>query len=205
MSISILRNTLVAALVFTAAPAFAYEKGDWAVSVGAHQVNPSSNNGSLAGGAFNTDVGSDVSLTFTGEYFVADQWGVEVLAALPFEHTVKLNGVEAATVKHLPPTFSLQYHFKGEKVSPFIGLGVNYTTFFSIKEKGPLAGANLDLGNSWGLAAHAGLDFAINDNHFIRVDIRKLDIDSKAKLNGADIGTVNIDPMVYGAAYVWRF
>ncbi len=205
MSHSILRNTLVAALVFAAAPAFAYEKGDWAIGVGAHQVNPGSNNGTLAGGAINTDVGSDLSLTFTAEYFVADQWGVEVLAAWPFEHTVKLNGAEAATVKHLPPTFSLQYHFKGEKVSPFVGLGINYTTFFGINEKGPISGSQLELGNSWGLAAHAGLDFAVGDNHFIRVDVRKMDIDTKAKLNGSDIGTVNIDPIVYGAAYVWVF
>jgi outer membrane protein len=205
MNRSILRNTLIATLIFSATPAFAYEKGDWAVSLGAHQVNPDSNNGTLAAGAFDTNVGSDVKLTFTGEYFIADQWGIEVLAALPFEHTVKLNGVEAATVKHLPPTFSLQYHFKGEKISPFIGLGINYTTFFSIKEKGPLAGTNLDLENSWGLAAHAGLDFAINDNQFIRIDIRKIDIDTKARLNGSNIGTVNIDPMIYGAAYVWRF
>ena len=201
----IFRNTLAAALVFAAVPAFAYEKGDWAVSIGAHQVNPSSNNGALAGGAFNTEVGSNLGLTFTGEYFFADQWGIEVLAALPFEHTVKLNGVEAATVKHLPPTFSLQYHFKGEKVSPFIGLGLNYTTFFSIKEKGPLTGTTLDLEDSWGLAAHAGLDFALNENQFVRIDIRKMDIDTKAKLNGNNIGTVNIDPLVYGAAYVWVF
>ena len=201
----IFRNTLAAALVFAAVPASAYEKGDWAVSLGAHQINPGSNNGTLAGGAFNTDVGSNLGLTFTGEYFFADQWGIEVLAALPFEHSVKLNGVEAATVKHLPPTFSLQYHFKGEKVSPFIGLGLNYTTFFSIKEKGSLTGATLDLEDSWGLAAHAGLDFALNENQFVRIDIRKMDIDTKAKLNGNNIGTVNIDPLVYGAAYVWVF
>lgn len=201
----IFRSTLAAALVFAAVPAFAYEKGDWAVSLGAHQVNPGSDNGTLAGGAFSTHVGSNLGLTFTGEYFFADQWGIEVLAALPFEHTVKLNGVEAATVKHLPPTCSLQYHFKGEKVSPFIGLGLNYTTFFSIKEKGPLTGTTLDLDNSWSLAAHAGLDFALNENQFVRVDIRKIDIDTKAQLNGNNIGTVNIDPLVYGAAYVWVF
>lgn len=205
MKSSILRNSIVAALIFTAVPAFAFEKGDWAVGVGVHQVNPDSNNGSLAGGALNTDVDSATNLSFTGEYFLSDQWGLEVLAALPFEHDVKLNGVEMASVKQLPPTFSLQYHFKGEKVRPFVGLGLNYTTFFSIKEKGPLAGNNLDLDSSWGLAAHAGLDFAVNDNQFIRVDIRKIDIDSKVKLNGSDIGTVNIDPLVYGAAYVWVF
>ncbi|HOZ06395.1 MAG TPA: OmpW family protein, partial [Arenimonas sp.] len=45
----------------------------------------------------------------------------------------------------------------------------------------------------------------INENQYLRVDVRKIDIDSDVKLNGADIGTVNIDPMVYGAAYVWTF
>lgn len=32
-----------------------------------------------------------------------------------------------------------------------------------------------------------------------------MDIDTDAKLDGTDIGTVNIDPLVYGAAYVFKF
>ena len=42
----------------------------------------------------------------------------------------------------------------------------------------------------------------------IRADYRKIDIDTKAKLNGANLGTsntVNIDPSVYGVAYVFQF
>ena len=50
-----------------------------------------------------------------------------------------------------------------------------------------------------------GLDFAIADNRWIRVDARYIDIDTDVKVNGGDVGTVNIDPMVYGAAFVWRF
>ena len=70
---------------------------------------------------------------------------------------------------------------------------------------GPLSGADLDLGNSWGLAAHAGVDFKLADNRAIRVDVRWIDIDTDVSVDGTDVGTVNIDPFVYGVAYVWNF
>ena len=90
-------------------------------------------------------------------------------------------------------------------MSPFIGAGVNYTLFFDQQTSGPLAGAELDLGNSWGLAAHAGVDFRLADNRAIRLDVRWMDIDTDVSVNGADVGTVKIDPLVYGVAYVWNF
>ena len=188
-----------------ASPAFAAEAGSWSFSLGAHVVDPSSGNGSLAGGALEADVGSDWKPTITAEYFFTPNLGLEVLAALPFEHDISLNGAKAGSTKHLPPTFTLQYHFDGETVSPFIGAGVNYTLFFDQQTSGPLAGAELDLGNSWGLAAHAGVDFRLADNRAIRLDVRWMDIDTDVSVNGADVGTVKIDPLVYGVAYVWNF
>jgi outer membrane protein len=195
-----------AAALFTATPALAQEAGDWTFGLGVHVVDPKSDNGSLAGGAFEVDVGDSWRPTITAEYFFRDNWGVEVLAAWPFKHDIDLNGVKAGSTEHLPPTVSLQYHFTGnETVKPFIGAGVNYTIFFSQDTTGPLAGADLDLDNSWGLAAHAGLDFAVGTNKWLRVDARWIDIDTDVKVNGGDVGTVNIDPMVYGAAFVWQF
>ena len=195
-----------AAALFTATPALAQQAGDWTFGLGAHVVSPKSDNGSLAGGAFDADVGNNWRPTFTGEYFFRDNWGIEVLASLPFQHDIELNGVKAGSTKHLPPTVSLQYHFTGsEKVKPFIGAGVNYTLFFSQDTTGPLAGADLDLDNSFGLALHGGLDFAVGTNKFVRLDARWIDIDTDVKVNGASVGTVNIDPMVYGAAFVWKF
>lgn len=194
-----------AALLF-ATPVLAQQAGDWTLGVGAHVVSPKSGNGSLAGGALDVDVGDNWRPTITGEYFFRDNWGIEILASLPFQHDIDLNGVKAGSTKHLPPTLSLQYHFNGsEKVKPFVGAGVNYTIFFSQETTGPLAGANLDLDNSWGLAAHAGLDFAVGEKKWLRLDARWIDIDTDVKVNGASVGTVNIDPMVYGAAFVWQF
>lgn len=189
-----------------AAPAFAQQAGEWTFGLGVHQVNPKSNNGSLAGGTLDVDVGSNVRPTITAEYFVRNNLGIEVLASLPFQHDINIASLgKVGSTKHLPPTVSVQYHFGQGTVKPFVGLGVNYTRFFSTSTSGALAGNSLDLDNSFGLAAHAGIDFEVSQKGSIRIDARWIDIDTDVKLNGAGIGTVNIDPLVYGAAYVFKF
>lgn len=204
---SMMLSALAVAAATLACPAMAQSKGDWTVSAGAHQVSPTSDNGSLAGGTLAVDVGNDIKPTITAEYFIADNLGIEVLAALPFKHDINIDGLgRVGSTKHLPPVVSLQYHFNNAgTVSPFIGVGVNYTTFFSEETSGALAGSKLKLEDSWGVAAHAGIDFKITANGALRIDARWADIDSKVKLNGAALGTVNIDPLVYGAAYVHSF
>ena len=158
-------------------------------------------------GNLKMDVGNNTRPTVTAEYFLKDNLGLEVLAALPFQHDIDVVGVgKVGSTKHLPPTVSLQYHFNGKgKVSPFVGAGINYTTFFSEDTTGALAGSQLKLEDSWGLAAHAGVDFAVSEHGQLRVDLRWIDIDSKVRLDGQKIGTANIDPLVYGVAYVHRF
>ena len=209
---NILRIALAAALALAATPSLAQSAGSWTVGVGAHNVAPKSDNGTLTAtplGNLKMDVGSNARPTITAEYFVRDNLGVEVLAALPFQHDISVVGVgKVGSTKHLPPTVSLQYHFGQGKVRPFVGVGVNYTMFFSTKSEGAIAGSNLDLSDSWGLAAHLGVDFKLGEKGAIRVDYRKIDIDTKVKLNGANLGTkntVNIDPSVYGVAYVFAF
>ena len=207
-----LRIALAAVLALAATPALAQSAGSWTVGIGAHNVAPKSDNGTLTAtplGNLTMDVGSNVRPTITGEYFLQDNLGIEVLAALPFQHDIRVAGVgKVGSTRHLPPTVSLQYHFGQGKVKPFVGLGVNYTRFFSTKAEGAIAGANLDLSDSWGLAAHLGVDFKVGEKGAIRLDYRKVDIDTRVKLNGANLGTkntVNIDPSVYGIAYVFTF
>ena len=201
---------LAAVLALAATPALAQSAGSWTVGIGAHNVAPKSDNGTLTAtplGNLTMDVGSNIRPTITGEYFLQDNLGIEVLAALPFQHDISVAGVgKVGSTRHLPPTVSLQYHFGQGKVKPFVGLGVNYTGFFSTKAEGAIAGANLDLSDSWGLAAHLGVDFKVGEKGAIRLDYRKVDIDTRVKLNGANLGTkntVNIDPSVYGIAYVF--
>ena len=152
-------------------------------------------------------INSDAKPSLTFEYFVRENLGVEVLAAWPFQHDISVKGVgRVGSTKHLPPTVSLQYHFNDKGVvSPVLGVGLNYTTFFSEDTRGALDGTSLKLGDSWGLAAHAGLDFRVSEKAAIRVDVRWIDIDSRVRVDGARMGTANIDPLVYGAAYVMKF
>ncbi|NZA28232.1 OmpW family protein [Luteimonas sp. SJ-92] len=201
--------TLLAAALFSAAalPAAAQPAGDWTLALGAHRIDPKSDNGALAGGTLPLDVGSDVRPTFAVEYFLRDGFGLEVLAALPFQHDVSIDGLgRVGSTRHLPPTASLQYHFnRGGRVSPLLGIGLNYTKFFSEDTSGALAGGDLSLGDSWGLAAHAGLDFRIGERGSLRIDARWIDIDTDVSVDGVRLGTAQIDPLVYGAAWVLRF
>jgi len=181
--------------------AIAFEPGDWLVRAGATVVDPKSDNSDIV------SVDSATSFTFNFTYMMTDIWGVELLAAYPFEHDISLlDGTKVATTKQLPPTVSIQYHFMPtSKFQPYIGLGINYTNFFSEKTMGPLEGTNLSLGDSWGFAGQIGFDVMIGENWFLNVDGRYMNIETKAKLDGNSLGTVKIDPMVYGANIGFRF
>ena len=91
------------------------------------------------------------------------------------------------------------------RVQPYVGVGINYTNFFSVKTEGPLEGTNLSLGDSWGLSAQVGVDVMISDSWFFNLDARYISMESKAKLDGASLGKVKIDPAVYGAHIGFRF
>lgn len=196
----------VACLAAGIGSAQAAEAGDWTVKFGLHEVAPASSNGTLANGALKTDVGDDFKPSLQVEYLFTPNLGLEVLAALPFKHDVTLNGVQAATVKELPPTVSLQWHFNPQgPFNPFVGVGLNFTRFFSIDETGPLAGTQLNLSDSWGLGVHAGVDYALNERWLVSADVRWINIETTARVDGAKVGTVKIDPVAYGLAVGYRF
>ncbi len=206
---------LAAATALTMTTAFAVPAGTWSVAAGAHYVDPKSDNGTVnVGGAdYSVDVDGDVRPTISGEYFIANNVGVELLAAIPFHHDFDLNDPNGNTVltgktQHLPPTLSLQYHFDGYdmpmNIKPFVGVGVNYTTFF--KERVYLGNGNdLELDDSVGVAGHIGVDIPFADTEAFRIDARYMDIKTDATLNGADLGEIDISPWVYGVAFVKQF
>lgn len=179
---------------------------DWFGRLGAHTVNPTSDNGRLAGGALRADIGSDTKPTLVLGRFLDDNWAIELLAAVPFEHEVKLNGAAAVDFKHLPPTLSLQYYF-GEAggLRPFVGAGINYTWTYDERSRGPVAGTRIGIENSWGLAGQVGLSMAFGDGWELVGDLRYIDIDATVKVNGADVGEVAVDPRVYGLYIGRRF
>lgn len=194
------------ACLTTTLPAAAQSAGDWTVALGAHHVDPKSDNGRLANGTLPLSIGSSTRPTVAIEYFVRDRIGIELLAAAPFRHDLDIADLgRIGSTQHLPPTLSLQYHFAPQaRVAPFLGAGLNYTTFFEEETRGALAGAKLALGDSWGLALHAGIDIRAGRGK-LRLDARWMDIESDVRLDGVKLGAAQIDPLVYGAAYVLSF
>lgn len=185
---------LVAATATTAA--VAAPAGTWTIGAGAAYVDPKSNPG------LELSVDEDVRPSVTFEYFPVKNIGIELLAAHPFKHDIESKGEKVGSVKLLPPTLSLQYHFdNGSKVVPFIGAGVNYTTFF--KER--LAVSDLELKDNWGAAGHVGVDFKLTDRDAVRLDARYIDLKTDVKIDGANKGELDLSPWVYGVSFVKSF
>lgn len=178
--------------------ALAYDAGDIVVRAGVATVDPAGD-GALDGAL---DVKSNSQLGLTLTYMLSDDWGVGVLAATPFEHDITVSGKTVGSTKHLPPTVTAQYHFSaGDTVHPYVGLGVNYTEFFS--EESVLGDLALD--SSFGLAAELGADFNFNQHWGANIALWYIDIDTDASLDGAKLATVQIDPWVYNLGLSYKF
>jgi len=201
MKIKALLGTLVFLSLASSSTAMAVEKGDWIIRFGGTTVSPKGDNSEIV----SVDSASSIGINFS--YMVTNHLSVEVLAAYPFEHDIRLKGGDkVASTEHLPPTVSAQWHFMpGNAFKPYVGLGINYTTFFSEKTYGALDGTKLSLDDSWGLAGEIGADIMLGETWLLNLSARYIDIDSKAKLDGASLGTVEIDPFVYTVAAGIRF
>ncbi|ROO27273.1 outer membrane protein W [Salinisphaera orenii MK-B5] len=201
----------------------AAQAGDWIVRGGVTYVAPnddtSSRNGELAPALAGTDVAvsSEPQFGATLAYLFTDNLALELLAASPFKHDLTLDGgaldgAPLGDIKHLPPTLSLQYRFDTKTAfTPYVGLGLNYTFFFSehvSSQARALGIEDIDLDDSFGPAAQVGFDYAISDHWLVNADVRYLQIDTTAEVRTATGTThvdVDIDPWVYTLALGYRF
>jgi outer membrane protein len=203
------RSILFAAALAMAAISapVAADAGDWLARVGYTYIDPDDDGGNLNGTTQQFEVDGAGSLTFEVTYMIDDNFAVELLAAWPFEHDVKLEGVgDIAEAKHLPPTLSLQYHWtRWGAFKPYVGAGINYTYFFDEDTKGALSSSDIDLGDSWGLAYQIGVDYSFSENWFVNANVRYINIETDADLDNVDVGNVKVDPWLFGANIGYRF
>lgn len=199
---------LLGAAALATLPAHAGEtvNGDdhWVLRVGGAIVDPDRNPGQLAG--MQTKVNSNTRPSIDIEYLITPHWGVDALGAVPFRHEVRLDGATAASTKQLPPTLGVNYHFApNAQLSPFLGLGVNFTHFYDSRGEGPLQGDHVTMDNSWGVAARAGVDLRLSERWLLTADLRWMRLRSDVHVDGANVGQARIDPLVYGFSVGYRF
>lgn len=153
--------------------------------------------------ALKVDVQADTIPEVDFTYMLTNNVGVELILGTS-KHSVTAAGSEIATVKVLPPTLTAQYHFNPEgQFRPYVGAGVNYTRFYSFKDKSPLK-LSIDK-NSFGPALQAGIDLPLTKDVFLNLDIKKIWIKTKVKAGGAEVGTLDINPLVTSVGIGTKF
>ncbi|BAN46395.1 OmpW family protein [Metapseudomonas resinovorans] len=212
------------ALAIASPLAQAHKAGDVIIRAGAATVDPNEDSSalSIAGGKVGgtkATLDSDTQLGLTGTYMLTDHVGLELLAATPFQHEVGVKGLGAldgklADIKQLPPTLSLQYYpmDPNSAFQPYVGAGLNYTLFFDESLTGQRKAqgfSNLDLDNSWGMAAQVGMDYMLTDNVLLNAAVWYIDIDTTATTDLAGAGRVkvdvDVDPWVYMMGVGYKF
>lgn len=205
---------VLAALI--SAPVLAHQEGDFIVRAGIASVVPNDSSDKILGSQSELSVNSDTQLGLTLGYMFTDNISFEVLAATPFSHKISTdlsNLGDIGKTKHLPPTFMVQYYFgeANSTIRPYVGAGLNYTTFFdegfnSTGESANLSDLKLD--DSWGLAANAGVDYMLNDSWFLNASVWYANIETTATYKaGSDAKStdVKINPWVFMIAGGYKF
>ncbi|HYR24610.1 MAG TPA: OmpW family outer membrane protein [Aquabacterium sp.] len=197
-----LRIVAAAALaVATLTPALA-QTSPWLVRARAVNIDPA--NKDATGAGLDLNVNSKVIPEVDISYFFTPNIAAELILTYPQKHNVKAGDTVIGSLRHLPPTLTVQYHFmpNDTAIRPYVGAGVNYTNFSSVDL--PL-GLNVDRG-SWGFALQAGLDIPLNKNWSINVDIKKVEIHADIKTSTGDrFGTLKVDPVLFGVGVGYRF
>ncbi|MET0518383.1 MAG: OmpW family outer membrane protein [Burkholderiaceae bacterium] len=141
-------------------------------------------------------------------YFFTPQWAAELVLTYPQKQTVRSAGADIGSLKHLPPTLTLQYHLTElGNFKPYVGAGLNYTHFSSVHFT-PAVTAALQPSlskSSFGLAAQIGVDYALAKNTVLNLDIKKVQIRTDVRSAGSKVGEFKVDPWLLGVGVGWRF
>ncbi len=202
------------------------EDNPWMVRARVLGVLPDETGALSVGGARlagDVDIGDQYVPEVDITYFFTDSISAElILAVTPHDVSAvnvtvpgALNNakVDLGDVWLLPPTLTLQYHFRNStNFKPYIGAGVNATFFFN-EDEGPVADG-IDYDPSFGPALQVGFDYDLDGQAggwAINADIKKIWITTDVKVDfttalGATVNAdVDINPLVVGLGLAYKY
>ncbi|MGM8062491.1 OmpW/AlkL family protein [Vogesella indigofera] len=194
---------IAAILASLSAGAFAAQ-GDIIARLRIANVNPQTSvNDTLQ--ALNVDVKDDTIPELDFTYMLTNNIGAELILGTS-KHDITAGGAKIGSVKVLPPTLTLQYHFNPEgQFRPYAGAGINYTRFYGFKDD---SGLGLSIKkNSFGPALQVGIDMPLTKDVFLNLDMKKIWIKTKvdSSVAGGNVGTLDINPLVTSVGIGMKF
>ena len=170
----------------------------WQVRLRAIAAIPPSTSYDLSGSDVKISTSVVPELDFS--YYFTKNIAAELILGTT-HHKVNLktgsNKTELGKVWLLPPTLNVQYHLPVKNFIPYIGVGINYTIFYGVKDEG----AKLDYQNNVGFSTQLGADYMINKKWSINLDIKKVFLRSDVTIKGTTptvLPNVKIDPFIIG-------
>ncbi len=196
------KNLLAVAVLcaLTSGAAFAQQaESPWLVRVRAVHLDSANKDSTGLGLSVNNKTIPEVDIS----YFFNKNVAAELILTVPQKHDLSSSvlGGRIGSLKHLPPSLLLQYHFDAPGFKPYVGAGVNYTRFSNVNLP---AGVDIDR-NSWGGALQVGVDVPLSKNLYLNFDVKKVYIKTDVFAGGAKAGTFKVDPVLVGVGLGWRF
>lgn len=184
----------------------------WTVRGGALFIAPTGSESDALG----AKVGSDFTMEIDISRKITPIFAVElVLATAAHEVYIPdfpdVGRLSLGSVHILPPSLMLQAHLPtAGKAHPYIGAGINYTMIYDktgILETPAAAGlgTGLDLSDSFGWVAQAGLDYDIGARGLFNVDVKYVSLKTDVSLDGDEVDTIDVNPILFRVGFGIRF
>ena len=205
-------KTLVAALaVLTllapiAAQAQSSSENPWMVRVRAVDLLWANGQSGGVVQSANVKAADKVIPEFDISYFFTKNIAAELVLTYPQSIQIDTGGNKLGTIKALPPSLLLQYHFTNfGAFKPYVGAGVNYTIFSS---RNNLSGGAYSVdSSSFGAVGQVGMDYMFDKNWGLNVDLKYATMSTNVTdtATGANVGKLTLNPWMPAVGVTYKF
>ena len=142
---------------------------------------------------------------FDVSYFFTKNIAAELVLTYPQSIQIDAGANKLGTIKALPPSLVLQYHFtEFGAFKPYVGAGINYTIFSSRNNLG--GGAYSVDNSSVGAVGQVGMDYMFDKNWGLNMDVKyatmATNVTTAACVNA---GKLTLNPWMPAVGVTYKF